>query len=136
MNKISIVTPSFNSAKFIEDCIQSVLNQNYLNFEHIIIDGGSTDGTIEIKKYPHLKWISEPDEGIYDAMNKGIKLSSGEIIGILNSDDFYEPNIFMSIATIFRKDPKIALVHGDMKIIYNDNKVVYSRYKDYQKYYY
>ncbi|MEG8988161.1 glycosyltransferase family 2 protein [Ignavibacteria bacterium 4148-Me] len=96
--KISIVTPSFNSAKYIEDCIQSVLNQNYPNFEHIIIDGGSTDGTIEIlKKYPHLIWISEPDEGQSDALNKGFKMASGDIIGWLNSDDVYLQETFNKV---------------------------------------
>lgn len=96
--KISIVTPSFNSAKYIEDCIQSVLNQNYPNFEHIIIDGGSTDGTIEIlKKYPHLIWISELDEGQSDALNKGFKMARGEIIGLLNSDDVYLPGTFYKV---------------------------------------
>jgi len=98
---ISIITPSFNSAKYIEDCIQSVLNQNYNNFEHIIIDGSSTDGTIEIlKKYPHLKWLSEPDEGQSDALNKGFKLAKGDIIGWLNSDDVYLPNTFKKVVDI------------------------------------
>ena len=93
--KISIVTPSYNSAKFIEDCIQSVLKQNYPNFEHIVIDGGSTDGTVEIlKQYPHLKWISEPDEGQSDALNKGFKMAEGDILGWLNADDVYLKNVF------------------------------------------
>ncbi len=103
--KISIVTPSYNSAEFIEDCIQSVLKQNYPNFEHIIIDGGSTDGTVEIlKKYPHLKWISEPDEGQSDALNKGFKKAEGDIIGWLNSDDVYLPGTFNKVADILSND--------------------------------
>ena len=90
--KITIITASYNSVETIEDCIKSVLNQIYSNIEHIVIDGGSTDGTLDvIKKYKDkiTKWISEPDKGIYDAMNKGIKLATGDIIGIFNSDDIY-----------------------------------------------
>lgn len=97
----SIVTPSFNSVKYIEDCIQSVLKQNYPDFEHIIIDGGSNDGTIEIlKKYPHLIWISEPDEGQSDALNKGFKIARGEIIGWLNADDKYLDGTFYKIKNL------------------------------------
>ncbi len=100
--KISIVTPSFNQARFIEDAIKSVLNQGYRNYEHIVIDGGSTDGTVEIlKKYSHLKWISEPDEGQADALNKGMDLATGDIIGWLNSDDVYLPGTFQKVASIF-----------------------------------
>jgi glycosyltransferase involved in cell wall biosynthesis len=120
MIKISIVTPSFNSAKFIEDCIQSVLNQNYPNFEHIIVDGCSTDGTVEIlKKYPHLKWISEPDEGQSDALNKGFKMATGEIIGWLNADEIYLPNIFQNIANYFDLN-KYDVIYGDYYLKYHD----------------
>ncbi|KAA3617054.1 MAG: glycosyltransferase [Calditrichaeota bacterium] len=95
MKKISIITPAFNSAKFIEDAIQSVLDQKYSNFEHIIIDGGSTDGTLEIlKKYPHLVWVSEKDEGQSDAINKGFAKATGDFFGWLNSDDVYEKGVF------------------------------------------
>lgn len=93
--KISIITATYNSAKTIEDTIRSVLSQTYQDFEHIIIDGKSTDNTIEIiEKYKkeyngRLKIVSEKDKGLYDAMNKGIKFASGDIIGILNSDDIY-----------------------------------------------
>lgn len=94
----SIITPCFNSEKTIERTILSVLNQTYTNFEYIIIDGGSTDSTLEIiEKYKDkfgdkLKVISEKDNGIYDAMNKGIRLSTGDLVGIINSDDYYEYN--------------------------------------------
>lgn len=90
--KVSIITVALNSAKYIEDCIQSVLSQTYNNIEYIVVDGGSTDGTAEIiKQYEDRisRWISEPDKGIYDAMNKGIALATGDIIGILHSDDLY-----------------------------------------------
>ena len=114
--KISIVTPSFNSAKFIEDCIQSGLAQNYDNFEHIIIDGGSTDGTIEIlKKYSHLKWISEPDEGQSDALNKGFEIANGEIICWLNSDDLLLRDVFQNVA-VFNNDSWDVL-YGDFYLV-------------------
>ena len=90
--KLSLITAVFNNEKYLEDCIKSVLDQSYENIEYIIVDGGSDDGTIDIiKKYEHSisKWISEPDNGIYDAMNKGIKMASGDVIGFLHSDDFY-----------------------------------------------
>ena len=91
--KISIVTTTYNSLTGIEDCINSIKFQNYKNLEHIIVDGSSTDGTVEFLKEnssSYTKLISEDDRGIYDALNKGIALSSGEIIGILHSDDVFE----------------------------------------------
>jgi glycosyltransferase involved in cell wall biosynthesis len=97
--KISIVTPSYNQGKFIEETILSVLQQGYGNIEHIIIDGGSTDNTLEVlKKYKHLQWMSEPDEGQSDALNKGFRLASGDIIGWLNADDMYTPGTFEDVA--------------------------------------
>lgn len=97
--KISIITVSFNHAEFIRQNIESVLQQNYPNFEHIIVDGASTDGTIEIlRSYPHLKWTSEKDRGQSDALNKGFAQATGDIIGWLNSDDWYAPNIFFDVA--------------------------------------
>ena len=94
--KVSIITVSYNSEKTIRRTIESVLNQTYRNIEYIIIDGASSDSTVDIiKEYEskflgRLKWISETDSGIYDAMNKGICKASGELIGIINSDDYYE----------------------------------------------
>jgi glycosyltransferase involved in cell wall biosynthesis len=115
--KVSIITVSYNSANHIEDAIESVASQDYDDIEHLIIDGSSTDGTIEIlKKHEHdlALWISEPDEGIYDAMNKGISLATGDVIGILNSDDFYfNDKIISKVATAF-SDPEIDAVYGDL----------------------
>ena len=106
--KITIVTPIYNGEEYIEKCIQSLMHQEYENFEHIIVDGGSTDQTIEIikgyqGKYP-MKWISEPDEGMYDAINKGFKMASGEIFAWLNADDFYFPWTLSVVAKVFEKE--------------------------------
>ena len=102
--KVSIITVCLNSEKTIRDTIESVLSQTYPNIEYIIIDGGSIDGTIDIiKEYleifaGRLSYVSEKDRGIYDAMNKGIKMSTGQVIGIINSDDFYEKDTVAKIA--------------------------------------
>ena len=115
--KISIITPSYNQGRFIKDAIESVLNQNYPCFEHIIIDGGSTDNTIEIlKKYPHLIWISEPDEGQSDAINKGFRMATGDIIGWLNTDDYYLPEIFPIVIQEFG-DTKIDAIYSNTRFI-------------------
>lgn len=108
--KISIITATYNSSKTLRDTLESVLNQTYQDIEHIIVDGASKDSTLEIiKEYEQkfngrLKWISEKDNGIYDAMNKGITLSSGDIVGILNSDDFFtDNNVVTDIIDCFEK---------------------------------
>ncbi len=123
--KISIITPSYNQGKYIEECILSVINQQYTNSEHIIIDGGSTDNTLEIiKKYENYLtyWVSERDTGQSDAINKGIKKATGEIITWLNSDDVYLPNALNNVNIIFNKNPSIALLHGDSILFGMDNK--------------
>lgn len=87
---ISIITPSYNRARMIRDAIECVIAQNYPSIEHIIIDGGSNDGTLNLlKQYSHLKILTEPDNGMYDALNKGLGIANGEIVGFLNTDDFY-----------------------------------------------
>ncbi len=111
--KFSVVTPSFNQASFIEDNIRSVFDQRYPAIEHIIIDGASNDGTLEIlKKYPHLRWISEPDQGQAYALNKGFKMATGEIIGWLNADDSYCSQVFQTVAQIF-VNPEVMVLYGD-----------------------
>jgi glycosyltransferase involved in cell wall biosynthesis len=103
--KISIVTPSYNQGKFVEDNIKSIINQNYPYYEHIIFDNCSNDNTITIfKKYPHLKWISEPDKGQSDALNKALKMTTGNIIGWLNADDYYLPFTFEKVIRNFVND--------------------------------
>jgi glycosyltransferase involved in cell wall biosynthesis len=102
--KISVITPSYNSGNYLEEAIQSVLRQNYSNFEHIIVDGSSTDKTIDIlKKYDHIIWVSEEDRGQSHAMNKGFEMSSGEIIVYLNADDYFEDDIFNSVVRHFEQ---------------------------------
>jgi len=137
--KISLITPTYNSAATIARTIESVLLQGYADLEYIIIDGTSSDNTREIVAFYqnklNIKFISEPDDGLYDAMNKGIKLATGEIIGILNSDDFFsDNNVLNSVAAIF-KDNKTAAVYGDIKYFSTDpNKTTrYWRAGDYQE---
>jgi glycosyltransferase involved in cell wall biosynthesis len=111
---ISIVTPSLNQGAYIEENIKSVLEQKYPHFEHIVIDGGSTDGTIDIlMKYDHVKWVSEKDNGQSQAINKGFKMAKGEIIGWLNSDDCYEPNTLFTIVQELNRGEHKYVVFGD-----------------------
>jgi glycosyltransferase involved in cell wall biosynthesis len=128
--KISIITASYNSEKTINDTINSVLSQTYKNIEYIIIDGNSSDKTKDIVScyLDKIKFISEPDHGIYDAINKGINLATGDIVGILNSDDFFPNNeIIDIIATTFINNYKqIDLLFGDIAFVNNDNKITRS----------
>jgi glycosyltransferase involved in cell wall biosynthesis len=105
--KISIITPTFNSEKYLERCIKSIQSQDYNDIEHIIIDGDSKDGTKKIiKKYRNNKTIviSEKDDGIWDAMNKGLKIASGDIVCFLNSDDYYYPNAIKTVVRYFNNN--------------------------------
>src|SRR6266566_4601538 len=114
--KISVITPSFNQACFLETCITSILSQEYPNLEYIIIDGGSTDGTVEIiKKYEEqiTFWISEPDKGQSDAINKGFRKATGEIVAWLNSDDFYLSGALTAVAEAYRSLPHASFYFGD-----------------------
>jgi glycosyltransferase involved in cell wall biosynthesis len=131
MTKISIVTVVYNNSQTIRYAIESVLAQDYPDIEHIIIDGASTDGTVEIiKSYSNqiAKFISEPDKGIYDAMNKGLKLATGDIIGILNSDDFYPNNTVISDIVREFQTKNVEMVFGDLVFVKPEdlNKVVRS----------
>lgn len=124
MMKISIITVTFNSTAHIKDCVKSVNDQTYNNIEHIIIDGASKDNTLEIiNSLPNrvVKIVSEPDKGIYDAMNKGIKLASGDVVGILNSDDFFaNKNVISSIVAEFEKDTTLEGVYTNLYYVKQD----------------
>lgn len=126
--KLSLITPSYNSAATIARTIESVIAQNYTDLEYIIIDGASSDKMREVvESYQpkiNIKFISEPDKGIYDAMNKGISLATGDIVGILNSDDFFaNSQILKTVAEAF-DDQKIDAVYGDIQYFSDDiNKV-------------
>jgi len=119
---VSIVTPSFNKGLYIEETLLSIRNQTYKNIEHIVIDGGSTDETLSIlKKYsPVLVWVSEPDKGQSDAINKGWRIAKGDIIAYLNADDTYLPNAVEIAVNFFLKHPETAMIYGDG--IFSDEK--------------
>jgi len=122
--KISIVTPSYNQAEFLEDAIKSVLSQGYPNLEYIVIDGGSTDGSVDIiKKYSDklAYWVSEPDKGHGDALNKGFKQATGEIMAWINSDDYYFPWSLRVVSKIFSTYPQIEWLTTEKRVISDIN---------------
>jgi glycosyltransferase involved in cell wall biosynthesis len=126
--KISIITPSFNSIHTIRETIESVRTQDYPHVEHIVMDGGSKDGTIEVlKEYPHLRWVSEKDEGHYHAMNKGILASTGDVVEILNSDDCLRPSALSAVGQAFAERPEWDAVFGDIVFVDAENKEIYRR---------
>jgi glycosyltransferase involved in cell wall biosynthesis len=120
--KITIVMPTLNQAKYIEEAIQSIISQRYENLEYLVFDGGSTDGTLDIlKRYEdYLQWRSEKDRGQADAINKGLKKATGEIVGYLNSDDTLEPGALGKIANYFMDNPEIDLVYGEGYLMNED----------------
>lgn len=124
--KLTIITPSFNQGVYIEQTIKSVLTQDYQNVEHIVMDGGSADCTVNIlKKYPHLKWVSEKDRGQADALNKGLARATGDIIGWINSDDLYESNIFGSVMEHFQ-DPGVMWIIGNLTYQFEESNERFS----------
>lgn len=124
--RISVIVPSYNQARFIERTLRSVLDQGYPDLELIVMDGGSTDGTVEIlRQYAgKLQWVSEKDEGQTDAINKGIRRCTGEIIAYLNSDDMYEPGTLARVAETFRSHPGVQWVTGRCRIIDEEDREV------------
>jgi glycosyltransferase involved in cell wall biosynthesis len=133
--KLSIVTPSYNQGEFIEQTITSVLMQKINELEYIIIDGGSNDNTIEIlKKYDKYLtyWISEPDSGQTNAINKGLKISTGEIVAYICSDDYYDSNVFDLVISIFKNNKDIDIIYGGCTFIDEFSKTL--RIKKVDKY--
>ncbi|PWD98998.1 glycosyltransferase family 2 protein [Marinilabilia rubra] len=125
--KVTIVTPSYNQADFLEDTIQSVLNQTYPNIEYIIVDGGSTDGSVDIiKKYEDKLawWVSEPDNGQSDAINKGFKHATGDIYNWLNSDDILYPDAVKIAVHYMQKYPQNEVVYGDRIVIDGKGRII------------
>jgi glycosyltransferase involved in cell wall biosynthesis len=121
--RVSIVTMVLNGAEYLETCIQSVLRQTYPNIEHVFVDGVSTDGSVEMlagyaSQYPErIRFISEPDRGAGDAWNKGVKLATGDILGWIGSDDFYEPGAIESVVAFFQTHPDACFVYGGLNHI-------------------
>jgi glycosyltransferase involved in cell wall biosynthesis len=116
---VSVITVVLNGRRFIETAIRSVIEQTYSPIEYIVIDGGSTDGTVELIRgfRSHIdRFVTEPDSGIYDAMNKGISMSRGALIGILNSDDWYDPDAVATVVESWRGTPGAQIIHGRMAI--------------------
>ena len=139
--KISVITATWNSGKTIKDTLRSVLNQSYTNVEHIIKDGGSKDDTLAIcndyekhfytneDKGRTIRILSDKDKGIYDAMNQGIKAATGDVIGILNSDDFYtSDDVLARVAEEFANNPKLEAVYGDIHFVKDENLKKCTRY--------
>lgn len=125
MTKISIITATYNSALTIKGTLNSIISQEQADYECVVVDGGSTDGTVEIiREYEkqfggRMKWISEPDKGIYDAMNKGLRMATGDVVGILNSDDFFSSTDVLS--TVAREIEGVDAVYGDVHFVKPDN---------------
>ena len=126
--KISVITVTYNSAATVRDTIESVLRQEYQDYEYLVIDGGSKDNTVDIiKEYEpkfggRMRWISEKDKGMYDGINKGMRMAIGDVVGIINSDDFYHrTDIFSIISKSFEENPGVQAIYGDVRFVKPDN---------------
>jgi len=123
--RISIVTPCLNMGDYIEDAIRSVQFQDYPNFEHIVIDASSRDNTVEVlKRYPHLRWVSEKDRGQSDGLNKGFRMATGDIVGWLNADEYYLPGALHTIAQAYQAHPAADVIYGDGISVNDQGRVI------------
>ena len=128
---VSIVTPSFNQAQFLEATMRSVLGQNYPRIEYILVDGGSTDGSLDIiHKYADQfsSWVSEPDQGQVDAINKGLQKATGEIVAWINSDDLYMAGAVSEAVQTLQRNPEIGMVYGDGIMVDGDGRLLDRHY--------
>ena len=127
--KFSIITPSYNQGRFLQDCIGSVLLQTGVEFEHIIVDAGSTDETLEVlSRYSHLIWTSEPDRGMSDGINKGFAKATGDWLMWLNCDDYLMPGALAKLADYIRSHPRADIVHGDCIYVKEDKTPIRRKY--------
>ena len=126
--KFSIITPSYNQGRFIRDCIESVRAQVGVEWEHIVVDAGSTDQTLAvIKEYPHLQWTSEPDQGMSDGINKGFLRATGDWVIWLNTDDYLLPGALKNVAGYLEGHPDVDVVYGDVEFVGNDRRLLRHR---------
>ncbi len=131
---ISIITATYNSGQTLTDTLESVLRQCYTDIDYVIVDGGSKDNTLDIiRRYEprfegRMRWISEPDKGIYDAMNKGIRMAAGDVVGLLNSDDFYTSNDVLEHVARALSDPNVDAIYGDIHYVNDDDLTHCVRY--------
>ena len=137
--QLSVITPVYNGERFIESCLRSVVEQQCPDIEHLIIDGDSTDGTMSIVKeyadrHPHIRWVSEKDKGQSDAMNKGLRLARGSLLGFLNADDFYEPDALKAVLGLFKSLPEPSILIGNCNVIDDTGKLLWLNRPD-TKYY-
>ena len=127
--KFSIITPSYNQGRFLPNCVQSVLSQEGVDFEHIVTDAGSSDDTLNVlKSHPHLKWTSEPDEGMSDGINKGFRQATGDWVMWLNCDDFLLPGALEKVARHASLHPEADMIHGDCVFVTEDRQVIRRKY--------
>jgi glycosyltransferase involved in cell wall biosynthesis len=132
--KITIITATYNSGQTLTDTLESVLRQSYTDIDYVIVDGGSKDDTLDIiRRYEprfegRMRWISEPDKGIYDAMNKGIRMATGDVVGLLNSDDFYTSNDVLEHVARALSDPNVDAIYGDIHYVNDDDLTHCVRY--------
>jgi len=125
---LSVITPSYNAVEFIEDAVGSVARQQNVAVEHLVIDGGSSDGTLEIlARHPEISWLSEPDRGQSDAINKGFRRASGDLLGWLNADDYYLPGGLQAIARAAQEHPEADVIYGDCVFVDRAGRIVRSK---------
>ena len=138
--QLSVITPVYNSERFIESCLRSVVEQQCEGVEHLIMDGGSTDRTMSIVKeyadrHPHIRWVSEKDKGQSDAMNKGLRLARGNLIGYLNADDFYEPGALPTVLQAFAGLSEPSILIGNCNVIDEAGKLLWLNRPETRHYY-